>query len=115
LNNNTEQQAIETFLTWMKNRDQRIRSYDAQEYVQALITGLQQIDDEYKTTNNKDQGDSSESLIKDGIRFRWLIENLIEYKPPGYDGNSHGRYDLFWVMPISDIRVAIDEEIEKDQ
>ena len=50
--------------------------------------------------------------ITDAQRFLWLLD-VIEYKPPGYDGCDFGRFDLFWRSDNPDLREAIDNELRK--
>ena len=45
---------------------------------------------------------------KDAERYRFLRDELIEYKPAGYDGRKDGRFDLVWLSGISDLDRAVD-------
>jgi len=49
-------------------------------------------------------------MITDTDRLNWLIEN-VEYKPPGYDGCDHGRFDMICPYNENDLRKCIDKHI----
>jgi hypothetical protein len=51
--------------------------------------------------------------MSDTERLNWLIEN-IDYFPMGWNGCPINRFDFFLATDISDLRQAIDVEIEKE-
>lgn len=57
-----------------------------------------------------------EAYVKDAERFRFLYDEMGEliWYPPRWNGNPNGRFDLYWESEEDDLRVAIDEWIQRE-
>lgn len=51
----------------------------------------------------------AEAMREDAERYRWLKdEERIMFKPAGYDGFPHARWDMMWLTSNNDLDAAID-------
>ena len=51
----------------------------------------------------------AKSLVdRDAERYRFLVTELMEYKPAGYDGCDYGRFDLVIKSESNDIDAVVD-------
>jgi hypothetical protein len=48
---------------------------------------------------------------KDARRYHFIKDEILEYKPAGYDGCLYGRFDGWWKSESNDLDALVDEKL----
>lgn len=84
---------------------------------EALLDGLIEL----VAQNGEPPLEAARRMVADAKRYRFLRDELVEWKPAYYDGGQRicsgkkGRFDLLWPHDESNLDAAIDTAMQEDK